>query len=371
MPAEEQKHDVLFRTLIATVVDGIMVIDGTGIVQIYNNACETLFGFKSEEVVGKNVKMLMPAPYREEHDAYIQRYRETGEKRIIGIGREVVGMRKDGSTFPMYLSVGEGELNGNAIFVGIVHDLTVRDRNARHTQQLQNELLHVSRLSAMGQMTAAIAHELNQPLTAIMNYLGAARRVMARMEGTTESQVAQLIEKAVAQTTRAGQIIRQLREFVEKRETARTQQSINKVVEEAIALSLVGSADANVKVRSDLDQDLPPVIIDKIQIQQVVINLIRNAIEAMQAMPRRELTVTTHAVDGNGVEVAVADTGPGIPPDVGSRLFQPFVTTKEKGMGIGLTICQSIIEAHNGRIAVAPNHDGGVTFSFRLGTVAR
>jgi two-component system sensor kinase FixL len=369
MPAEAQKQDVLFRTLIATAVDGIMVIDADGIVQIYNNACEGLFGYKADEVIGRNVNMLMPSPYREEHDGYIRTYRATGEKRIIGIGREVVGQRKDASTFPMYLSVGEGVLNGSPIFVGVVHDLTTRDLNAKRAQNLQNELLHVSRLSAMGQMTAAIAHELNQPLTAIMNYLGAARRVIAKTDAGESAR--QLIDKAVAQTSRAGQIIRQLREFVEKRETERSEQSINKVVEEAMALSLVGSADANVKVRSALDPDVPPVLIDRIQIQQVVVNLIRNAIDAMRASPKRELTVTTRAVGGSAVEVAVADTGPGLAPEVANRLFQPFVTTKDNGMGIGLTVCQSIVEAHDGRISVARNESGGVIFSFRLAGVPR
>jgi two-component system, LuxR family, sensor kinase FixL len=363
---EPIQNDALFRTLIATAVDGIMVIDERGSLIVYNAACERLFGYRPEEVMGENVKMLMPSPYRQEHDGYLAHYRETGEKRIIGIGREVVAQRKDGSTFPMYLSVGEGVLDGQRIFVGIIHDLTGRYATARRMQDLQNELLHVSRLSAMGQMTAAIAHELNQPLTAILNYINAARRTIAPLNDAQAVRVAELVEKAANQTSRAGQIIRQLRDFVEKRESARFEVSPNKVVEEAIALAAVGSADANVKTFVQLAPNLPLVLIDKIQIQQVIINLIRNSIEAMQSEAKRELRIMTSGAEGGGVRLDVRDSGPGLSPEVASRLFHPFVTTKEKGMGIGLSICHSIVEAHGGRIWATSNDSGGVTFHVQL-----
>src|SRR5215510_9288569 len=357
--------DALFRVLIATAADGIIVIDAKGTIQVYNAACERLFGYQADEIIGNNVKLLMPSPYREEHDGYLSRYRSTGEKKIIGIGREVVGRRKDGTTFPMYLSVGEGALDGQKIYVGIIHDLTERKRAEQRLQDLQAELLHVSRLSAMGQMASALAHELNQPLTAIMNYVKAATRTMSALDGPQIEKAREWMEKATKQTARAGQIIRHLRDFIEKRESSRTYENLNKVVEEAIALGLAGSADTNVKVHLELDPNVAPILIDKIQIQQVLINLIRNAVEAMQASTRRDLTIRTEAkVDS--VEVAVSDTGPGFTGEVAARLFQPFVTTKEKGMGIGLTICQSIVEAHNGRIWAAANEAGGVEFRFRL-----
>ena len=366
MQKENQRTDTLFQTLIATAVDGIIVIDRSGTVEIYNAACERLFGYPASEVIGQNVNMLMPSPYREEHNKYIAHYHQTGERRIIGIGREVVGRRKDGTTFPMYLSVGEGKLDGKTIFVGIIHDLTPREVTTRRLQSLQSELLHVSRLSAMGQMTAALAHELNQPLTAIMNYINAARRTVAASDAPEAARATELMDRAAKQTGRAGQIIRQLREFVEKRESARSEMDLNKVIEEAIALGLVGSIDASVKLRTRLAPDLPHVLIDKIQIQQVMINLVRNSIEAMLAVATRELSVETKRGEKGFVEVAVSDTGPGLPEEVASRLFQPFVTTKEKGMGVGLSICQSIIEGHNGRIWATPNEGRGVTFRFRL-----
>jgi two-component system sensor kinase FixL len=369
MPIVSAKTDTLFRTLIETAVDGIIVIDGKGSIQIYNAACERLFGHASQEVVGQNVKMLMPAPYQAEHDGYLQHYQRTGMKRIIGIGRDVFGLRKDGTTFPMYLSVGEGSIDGKTIYVGIIHDLTEREGAARRTRELQNELLHVTRLSAMGQMSAAIAHELNQPLTAISNFVTAARRNIAGGDATQIARALSLIDKAANQTVRAGQIIRQLREFVEKRETTRTEQNLNNIVEEAIALGLVGTADAGITIHKKLDPAIPPVLIDKIQMGQVLINLIRNSIEAMQSVARRELTIMTSRGDEGLVEFVVSDTGPGLPPEIVSRLFQPFVTTKEKGMGIGLSICQTIVEAHGGRIWAVANKDGGATFHVTMPSI--
>jgi two-component system sensor kinase FixL len=266
----------------------------------------------------------------------------------------------------MYLSVGEGKLNNRTIYVGIIHDLTDRLATARRMQELQSELLHVSRLSAMGQMTAALAHELNQPLTAIMNYVTAAKRTLGTGEVAQVARVQDFIDKAAGQTARAGQIIKRLRDFVEKRETTRTEQNLNDIVTEAIALGFIGAADANVRVQTHLEPKLPLVLIDKIQVQQVLLNLIRNSIEAMLGVPKRQMTVTTKLLDSSAVECTISDTGSGLSPEVASRLFQPFVTTKDKGMGIGLSICRSIIEAHDGRIWATPNGDGGVTFHFQL-----
>jgi two-component system sensor kinase FixL len=363
--------DALFQTLIATAVDGIIVIDARGTVRIYNKACETLFGYSGREVIGQNVKMLMPNPYRDEHDGYLENYATTGKRRIIGIGREVVGQRKDRSTFPMYLSVGEGLLEGQKIYVGIIHDLTSKEGTQRKLEQLQRELLHVSRLSDMAQMVAGLAHELNQPLTAIMNYVKASRRLIATIDSPQVVKAHEFIDKAAEQTLRAGTIIRQLRDFIEKRETVRSEEDISQVVHEAIALGHTAAADPSVQITLDLPRDLPSVLIDKVQIEQVLINLMRNSIEAMQSVSRRELTVRATNADVGIIEVEISDTGPGLPPEVALRLFQPFVTTKEKGMGIGLTICQSIVEAHNGRIWVTPNAGGGVAFRFSLPTASR
>ena len=359
------EREARLSSILDTGPDAIVTIDESGIIESFSSAAVRLFGYSEDEIVGRNVSALMPSPYREEHDGYLARYLRTGEKRIIGIGRIVVGQRRDGSTFPLELAVGEVWVGKRRLFTGFIRDITERQGTEQRLQDLQSELLHVSRLSAMGQMASALAHELNQPLTAIMNYVKAATRTMSALEGPQVEKAREWMEKATQQTARAGQIIRHLRDFIEKRESSRTYESLNKVVEEAIALGLVGAADTNVKVHLELDPNVHATLIDKIQIQQVLINLIRNAIEAMQTSPKGDLTIRTVA-DKDAVEVGVSDTGPGLSEDVAARLFQPFVTTKEKGMGIGLTICQSIIEAHNGRIWATPNQDGGVEFRFRL-----
>jgi two-component system sensor kinase FixL len=356
----------MFEALLSAAVDGIIVIDAQGSIQIINPACERLFGYTPDEIVGHNVNVLMPPPYRDEHDDYLRHYRETGERRIIGIGREVMGQRKDGSTFPMYLTVGQARVDGADIYVGIIRDVTERQRAERRFQELQAELLHVSRLSAMGQMGSALAHELNQPLAAIMNYCKAAKRTLEMSDHPRNAKVQELIGKAVDQTARAGNIIRNLRGFVEKREAGRRPENLAKIIDESIALGLVGSADANIKVTLELDRTMPPVLVDPVQIQQVLINLVRNSIEAMEASPVRRLTVRSRLVESTLAQVTIADTGPGLPQEVVERLFQPFTTTKENGMGIGLTICQSIIEAHGGRIWFEPDPDGGVAFHFQL-----
>ncbi len=360
--------DPMFLTLLATAVDGIIVIDEKGIAQVYNPACQRLFGYAAEEVIGHNVNMLMPSPYHEEHDSYLKHYRSTGEKRIIGIGREVIGRRKNGSTFPFHLSVGEGALNGKKIFVGIIHDLTNLAGTRKRLNEVQSELLHVSRLSDMAQMVAALAHELNQPLAAIMNYIKAAKRTLSSVQSPQQAKAEELIDKAANQTGRAGKIIRRLRDFIEKRDSAREEEDINAVLREAIELGLVGAAESGVNVQVDLMADPPPVTMDRVQIQQVVLNLIRNSVDAMRSVERRSLSVTSCTNEPGFIEIAVSDTGPGLPPEVAEKLFQPFVTTKDDGMGVGLAICQSIVGAHDGEIWAKPNSEGGVVFGFKLPT---
>lgn len=359
-----REREAWLRSILETVPEGIIVIDERGLVEEFSPAAERLFGYPADEVRGKNVSMLMPSPYHERHDAYMQTYLTTGVRRIIGIGRIVVGLRKDGSTFPMELAVGEARVGPRRVFTGFVRDLTERKETEKRLQDIQGELLHVSRLSAMGQMASALAHELNQPLTAILNYVRAARRLM-EMEGSGSAKVIEAMDKAVAQTSRAGQIIRRLRDFVEKGQSQRAPDNLNKTIEEAAALALVGAKESNVKVTLDLSPTVPEVLIDRIQIQQVLLNLIRNSVEAMVLTDRRELIIRSGLHDGLA-EVAVADTGPGLAAPVAAQLFQPFVTTKPQGMGLGLSISRSIIDAHGGRIWAEPNQGGGVIFRFTV-----
>lgn len=361
-----REREEKLRSIFETGPDAIIIIDENGLIESFNGAAVWQFGYLESEVLGQNVKMLMPAPYRERHDGYLHAYRTTGEKRIIGIGRVAMGLRRDGSTFPMELNVGEIRIGHRRLFTGFVRDITERQGAERRLQDIQSELLHVSRLTDMGQMSSALAHELNQPLTAIANYVKAARRVLDQSTDSTRAKVQDLMTKAAEQALRAGQIIRRLRDFIEKREDNRAPEDANKVIEEAMALAFVGAADAGVTVTTKLGANLPPVQIDKIQIQQVVLNLVRNALEAMGKSPRRELSVTTSRGDDGFVLVTTSDTGPGLSHEVAAKLFQPFVTTKHDGMGIGLSICRSIVDAHGGKLWAETNPGGGVTFHFQL-----
>ena len=359
-----QEREARLRSILDTVPDAIITIDEDGLVESFSPAAARLFGYSEKEVIGQNVRMLMPSPYREQHDGYLAAYRKTGIKRIIGIGRIVVGQRRDGSTFPMELAVGEVANAGRRLFTGFVRDLTERQGTERRLQELQLELMHVTRVNAMGQMSSAIAHELNQPLTASANYISAARRFLQKPDSIAQAQDA--MEQAGKQILRAGATIKNLRDFIEKREGQRQPENINKLIEQGIALAFVGMAHLNVKVRLKLDADLPTVFVDKIQIQQILINLIRNAIEAMQDTPSKELAISTGRSADGFVTVSVRDNGPGLPETIRSRLFQPFLTTKEGGMGVGLMICQSIIQLHGGSIEVSPENEAGTTFTFRL-----
>ncbi len=361
-----QEREARLRSILETAPDAIIVIDERGIMESYSPAAERLFGYRAEEALGHNVSMLMPSPHRERHDSYIDHYLKTGERRIIGIGRVVVGRRKDGSTFPMELAVGEAMVNARRVFTGFIRDLTERQMAESRMQELQSELLHVSRLSDVGQMASALAHELNQPLAAIVNYVQAMRRLLQASNLALPARIIETMDKTVAQAVRAGEIIQHLRSFIRKGESERSSEDLNKVVEEATALGLVGAKEGGIKVRVDLSPQAMPVFIDKVQIQQVVFNLIRNSVEALPQSDLRELSVSTVRGGDGLAQVTVSDTGPGLAQKVIDQLFQPFVTTKEKGMGLGLSICRSIVEAHGGRLWATPNPVRGVTFQFSL-----
>jgi two-component system sensor kinase FixL len=354
------------KSILETIPDAMIVIDPKGRIQSFSSAAERLFGRPANEVIGKNVSMLMPAPYREGHDGYIERYLRTGERRIIGVGRVVVGERRDGSTFPMELAVGEMKSNDQLFFTGFIRDLTERQKTEGRLQELQSELIHISRLTAMGEMASTLAHELNQPLSAISNYLKGARRILDGGAANAPALVSEALNKASDQSLRAGQIISRLRNFVARGEAERKVESLSKLLEEASALALVGAKDQGVKVRFDLDTDDDLVWADKVQVQQVVLNLIRNAIEAMADMPTRQLVISSAADGSSMVQVSVSDTGSGLSPDILPHLFQPFMTTKQNGMGVGLSISKTIIESHGGRLWAEPNPGGGTVFHLTL-----
>ena len=332
-----------------------------------STTAERLFGYSLDEVRGQNVSQLMPSPDREQHDSYLKRYLTTGERRIIGIGRIVVGQRKDGTTFPMHLTVGELRSAERHYFTGFIRDLTDQQLTESRLKELQSEVTHMSRFTALGEMASTLAHEINQPLTAITNYLGAVSGCSTASTTSRRPMLRDALGKAADQALRAGHIIRRLREFVARGESDRRIESLAKLIEDASTLALVGARENGITVSFRLDPKADLVLADRIQIQQVLVNLIRNAIEVMtETANDRRLEIASAAGAGELVEVSVADTGAGLAPEVARHLFQPFVTTKRKGMGLGLSICRTIVEAHGGKIWVEDRPGGGTVFRFTL-----
>lgn len=360
---EKEAH---LQSILDTVLDATVVIAPDGIMLSFNASAVRQFGYSPEEAIGNNVSMLMPSPYREQHDAYLGRYLSTGEKRIIGIDRVVVGRRKDGSTFPMKLAVGEMRQGDRVYFTGFIRDLTEREESQAMLDQARSELARLARLNELGEMASTLAHELNQPLSAIANYVQGCRRMLDKIDEEYANRMRGALDETAKQALRAGDIIRHLREFVTRGETDKGPEDINHLVEEAGALALVGSRERGIKSVFDFGSESSIVVADRVQIQQVLINLMRNAMEAMRDSPEKQLIVRTRHVSPDWLQVEVEDTGPGIADEVAPQLFQPFVTTKANGMGIGLSISRRIIESHGGELTVTKNAAGGATFSFSL-----
>lgn len=382
------------RSILETVPDAMVVIDEHGHILSFSAAAERMFGFSEDEVLGENVSMLMPSPDRERHDSYLERYMRTGERRIIGIGRVLTARHRDGATFPIELSVGEARIGDDRVFTGFVRDLTERQEAELRVHDLQSVLAHVQRVSEMGTLATSLAHELNQPLTAIANYVETARDLLEKsadniltirkaMDDPTISAssttpdlleenaetiavVREALDECASQSVRAGQIVRRLRDFISRGESERRIESLQRLITEASALALVGAGDQNVEVDVRLDPVADLVLVDRIQIQQVLLNLIRNAIEAMEESPVRRLLIYSEREASGLIRITVADSGPGLAPDVAKHLFEAFRSTKESGMGLGLSISATIVAAHGGRIWAEPSKLGGTAFHFTV-----
>ena len=368
-PSSEQgpEAEAHLRSILATVPDAMVVIDEHGSILSFSAAAEKMFDYREDEVVGRNVKMLMPSPDRERHDQYLTNYLTTGKRKIIGIGRVTTGLHRDGSTFPMELSVGEAWLGKRRIFTGFIRDLTERQQTLLRLQDLQSELAHVGRVSEMGTLASSLAHELNQPLTAVATYCESARDLLENdPDAETLAMVREALDEAAEQAVRAGQIVRRLRDFMSNGEMERRVESLQRLMNEANALALVGSREHGIDVQLSLDPRADLVFVDRIQVQQVLVNLIRNAIDAMMDSTVRCLAIRTSREADDLVRVTIEDTGSGINEAVAPQLFQPFVTSKQNGMGIGLSICRTIVEAHSGRIWFEQGSNGGTAFHFTL-----
>ena len=358
-------------SILETVPDAMIVIDERGLILSFSAAAERMFGYPEAELLGENISILMPSPDRERHDHYLGNYLATGERRIIGIGRITTARRRNGAVFPIDLHIGEARAGAEKLFTGFIRDLTERQATQRRLHDLQAELAHVARVTAMGTLATALAHELNQPLTAIANYVEAARDLLHDPNDDVLEVVREALNECAAQSVRAGQIVRRLRDYISRGEVDRKPESLNQLVSEANVLAMIGAGARGIEIEVQLDPVFDKVLVDRIQIQQVILNLVRNAIEAMEDAPVRRVQISSRREKGGSIRVTIADSGPGLDPALAGQLFQPFNSTKSQGMGLGLSICHTIIRGHVGRIWAEASDLGGTAFHFTLIDAAR
>ncbi|MDO7844647.1 PAS domain S-box protein [Sphingomonas sp. CA1-15] len=367
--AELIAREAQMQSILQAIPSAMVVIDDHGAIRRFSPAAEALFGYEASEVLGENVAVLTPDSIYDLHDGYLKRYRETGEQRVIGINRAVVARRRDGTEFPMELSIGEALVDGQRLFTGFMRDLSDRHAAEQTAEDLRNELVQVSRVTAMGEMAASLAHELNQPLAATANFLAATKLIVER--GGDIGRITDLVGLANEQIQRAGHIIRNIREFIAKREVEIGIEPIEKTIRDSVGLVLVGAARTEVEVRFAFHQTSDLMVADRVQIQQVMVNLLRNASEAVQKLPplsARMILIFVRDAPEDMIEITVSDTGAGIDPSVIDKLFTtPVPTTKgAESMGVGLSICRRIVEAHGGTLTAENRYAGGATFRFTV-----
>ncbi|MEM6410575.1 MAG: PAS domain S-box protein [Pseudomonadota bacterium] len=359
---------ILFDTILQSVPDAMILIDEAGRVMAFSQSAEELFGLKASEIIGRDVTLLMTGADREHHHDYIRNYITTGEKQIIGKGRIVKARHSTGEIIPVHLTIGEAQIGQRRYFSGYIRDVTPQQAADHQISQLQAELTNFSRLSTAGTMASAMAHELNQPLTAVANYLEAARDMLESPEPDIVAMVQEALDSAANQCVRAGKIVRKLRDYVSRGEFELTRTNLNELAEQSISLSKIGVKGAVPSVSHKSSLVDHGVWCDGLQIRQVILNLIRNAAEATRsvATPRIEIEIEAVAGSNDFVKLSVADNGTGIDLENGRSPFEPFQSSKTEGMGLGLSICQTIIEAHGGEIWVEDSPFGGAQISFTL-----
>jgi len=362
MGIEEQ----ILKTIYDTSLDAIVVIDERGIMQSFNRSAERMFGYSAGEVLGQNVKMLMPPFLASRNDGFIAHYLKTGQRRTFAARNIAKGRRKDGSSFPLKLAIGETKTSDNQVFVAFARDLTEYQQAKRHVHELQDELLHASRLASLGEVSSMIAHEANQPLSAAALYLEVARKLYSTGGTDDHARGAKTLDQVEAQIRRVADTVRRIREFAKKKTPELESADINRLIEEANSIASVGSKGKGIRTLFDLAHVLPVLEIDRIQIQQVIVNLVRNGIDAMSNTTERQLVLRSRLNRSGMVEISIIDSGTGVPEEVIPNLFKAFVTTKQDGTGLGLAICRSIVEAHDGRLWHEPNPQNGATFKFTL-----
>jgi two-component system sensor kinase FixL len=358
-----EANAVLLRSILETIPEALVVIDINGRILLFSKTAEAMFGFSASEVLGRDVSMLMPERERKAHDGYMRHYRQSGETRMMGSKRRLIGRRKDGSEFPHTLQIAEAFGGGQQMIAGFMQDLSEKEAADAQLEQLQRELAHISRVHEMGTLASTIAHELNQPLMAITNIVQTAADILKNGDPASQVVLAEALAEAGHEALRAGDILRRLRGFLSRGELEKTLEDPSRLAEDAVYFEAARARYRNIGCNVDCAAGMPLILVDRVQIQQVILNLAKNAIQSVGANGKVTVAITAEA---DQIRCTVSDTGPGVSPDRAARLFEPFSTTKTDGMGLGLPICRSIIEAHGGRIWYEPAPGAGAAFVFTL-----
>jgi len=351
------------------LIEGIIITNDEGRIERCNKASVEMFGYRQDEIIGQNISILMPPADGGAHHTYIDHYLRTGKAKIIGTGRELTARHKDGTIFPIHLAIGEINRDGAVRFIGMIRNLTDNKKAEERTLRMHTDMITASRLTTMGEMAAAIAHEINQPLTAISNYASASERLLAHGTDHLED-VKTALRHIKTQSHRAGDIIRKLRSFVKSESVDLVPTDMNTIIDEIKPLAEVDANANNIAISFDVSTNLPEIIADQLQIQQVLLNLLRNGIDAMRdnAPEDRRLELHCYISTPDTVRIDVVDHGHGITEEASKKMFHPFFTTKSTGMGMGLAISHTIIKSHSGALSFSNNLSGGATFSVTLPT---
>ena len=352
--ADLRMSEARWRAVVDAAVDGIIVIDARGRIEAFNHAAERMFGYPEADVLGRNVSMLMPEPDRSKHDGYLGHYLDTGERRIIGIGRAVTGLRRDGQQFPLHLSVGEFEVDGTKHFTGILHDLSRRT-------ELEDRLREATALARLGEMAAVIAHEVKNPLAAVR---GAVQVIGSRLPPSTSD--AAIVKEIIARIDGLNSLIQDLLVFARPPAPRLADVDLASLTRSVVELLSRDPAFADLTVTTD--GTVPSAHGDATMLTIAIQNLLINSAQAMQGR-RGTVRITLGAADG-WHSIAIADSGPGIPREIRASLFRPFKTTKARGTGLGLATAKRLIELQGGRIEVVSPQGGGTTVTLYLPSVA-
>jgi two-component system sensor kinase FixL len=359
--------DSALDALLDAAVDGIVIIDTHGAVRRFNFSAEKMFGYSESEISGKNISKLMPEPHRSRHDSYLEHFSKTGQASIIGIGREVTGLKKGGETFPMFLSGGEIRGEGEKRFVGIVRDMSEVHASREQVRQLEEQLLHADRLVILGELTAGIAHEINQPLTAIAAYADAGKKMVNRDPDASGADINSICERISEQSRRAASVVQKLRKLVRSGTVSKASHNINQIIRNTLLLFEYEIKKENIGLLFFPDDSLDELYVDEIHIQQIIVNLVKNSIDAISESGTDSGRVEIHVSrTPDEVQVTVTDNGPGVPEKYRAQLFESFFTTKPKGVGLGLSICKTIAGAHGGNLKYAQREQGGSRFTLSL-----